>query len=381
MLFASIPGLVDIKGKLVQAIKDNHLAHALLLYGPEGSANLCIALALATYINCENPGVEDSCGKCSSCIKMAKLVHPDVNFTFPLPSNLGKDEDKEDGDKNHNILIPWRVFATQTPYSNLQDWISHNGFSKQLNISKGAAKTIIKTLSLKSFEGGYKIILIWSPELLHPYSANALLKVLEEPPEKTLFLLVAHQPDHLLNTILSRTQKLMVRGFTDMEIIEHLVSKGMATKEVAQQIAPLADGNMREVYRLLDQVQDENTSRFRDWMRICYNLDLNAIMGFADSLSSQDKEAQKALLLSGLNILRESLLKKSQLDSLMRTAPSDRKFIEDFGKNVLTQDKIVKLYEMLNEAPYFLERNANARILFANLSFNVARVLRKKAEA
>lgn len=378
MLFSSIPGLAETKEKLIRAVTNNHLAHALLMYGPEGSANLSLAVALATYINCQNRGEEDACGKCSSCQKMDKLVHPDVNFTFPVPGTLSRDEDKKEEDKSHNILIPWRQFAVKTPFGNVQDWIAHNGFSKQLNISKAAAKTIIGTLSLKSFEGGYKIILIWSPEHMHPSAANALLKVLEEPPEKTLFLLVAHQPDHLLNTILSRTQKLMVRGFTDAEISEHLISQGICTQEAARQIAPLADGSMREVYRLVDQVLDENTARFRDWMRICYNLDMNAIISLVDHLSLQDKEAQKALLLTGLNILRETLLKKSQLDSLMRTAASDRKFVEDFGKNVLTEEKIAALYGFLNEAHYFLERNASAKILFANLSFNVARVLRKK---
>src|SRR5690606_16312325 len=356
----------------------NHLAHALLLHGPEGSANLAMALALATYVNCGNRGEKDACGTCGSCQKMAKLIHPDVGFTFPVPSTL-KEEGKEEDSKSANILTPWRTFAIQYPYGNLLDWISHNGFTKQLNISKAASKQIIQTVSLKSFEGGYKIILIWSPELMHTAAANALLKVLEEPPEKTLFLLVANQPDQLINTIQSRTQKVLVRGFTDEEIKEHLVNEGHSTSDAAMQIAPLADGSLREAYRLVEQVQDENTAKFRDWMRICYNLDLNGIVSQVDGFSEQDKEAQKTLLLTGLNTLRESLLKKSQLDELMRTAPPDRKFIEDFGKNVLTEEKIIAMYQLLNDAHYHLERNASAKILFADLSFNAARVLRKKS--
>ena len=379
MLFSSIPGLTEIKEKLIMAVQSNHLAHALLLHGPEGSANLAMALALATYINCTNRGEIDACGACGSCQKMAKLIHPDVGFTFPVPSALLKEEGKEEDNKSVNILTPWRTFALQHPYGNLLDWISHNGFAKQLNISKAASKQIIQTLSLKSFEGGYKIILIWWPELMHTAAANALLKVLEEPPEKTLFLLVANQPDQLINTILSRTQKILVRGFTDEEIKEHLVAEGHCTGEAALQIAPLADGSLREAYRLVEQVQDENTSKFRDWMRICYNLDLNGIVSQVDGFNEQDKEAQKTLLLTGLNTLRESLLKKSQLDELMRTAPSDRKFIEDFGKNVLTEEKIIAMYKLLNDAHYHLERNASAKILFADLSFNAARVLRKKS--
>lgn len=379
MLFSSIPGLTEIKEKLVRTIRSNHLAHALLLYGPEGSASLPMALALATYVNCGHPGENDACGECSACQKMAKLIHPDVGFTLPIPSKSAKEE--QDEDKGNSILNPWRSFALQTPYGNLQDWIVHNGFKKQLNISKGASKQLIKTLSLKSFEGGYKIMLIWSPEFMHPSAANAILKILEEPPEKTLFLLVSHQPDLLLNTILSRTQKILVRGFTDQEIKDHLITGGFCSSAAAQQIAPLADGSMREAYRLVDQVQDENTAKFRDWMRICYDLDINGIVSLADGFNEKDKEAQKTLILTGLNTLRESLLDKSQLESLMRTSASDREFIGKFGKNALTEEKIVSLYQILNNAHYHLERNASPKILFADLSFNVARILRRKEVA
>jgi DNA polymerase-3 subunit delta' len=377
MLFSSIPGLNEIKDKLTTAVKSNHLAHALLLHGPDGSANLKIALALATYLNCKNRGEDDACGRCDSCQKMGKLIHPDLNFAFPAPSKL-KEDDKEEEGKNSDVLASWRKFVLDSGYGNLQDWVAHNAFTKQLNISKNAAKNIIQTVSLKSFEGGYKIILIWCPEMMHSSAANALLKVLEEPPGKTLFLLVANQPDLLLNTILSRTQKILVRSFTDEEIREHLVAGGFCGQEAAIQIAPLADGSMREAYRLVDQVVDENTAKFRDWMRICYNLDINAIVSQVEVFAEQDKEAQKVLFLTGMNTLRESLLKKSQLDSLMRTAPSDRKFIEDFGKNVLTEEKIAALYLLLNDSHYHLERNANVKILFADVSFNAARILRKK---
>lgn len=377
MLFSSIPGLTDIKTKLTAAVENNHLAHALLLYGMEGTAKLQMAVAVATYVNCKNRSKDDSCGECDSCGKMAKLIHPDLNFTFPIPSKSSKEEANEDDNKAPDVLRSWRQFALTTPYGNVQDWILHNAFTKQLNISKGAAKSILQTLSLKSFEGGYKIILIWCPELMHNTAANSLLKILEEPPEKTLFLLVSSQPDLLLNTILSRTQKILIRGFTDTEISGHLVSTGLTTPEAAMQIAPLADGSMREAYRLIDQVQDENTNKFRDWMRICYNLNINSIVSQADAFYDEDKEAQKTLFITGLHTLRESLLKKGQLDQLMRSAPSDREFIENFGTKVLTEEKIMSLYQLLNDAHYHLERNANAKILFADLSFNAARILRK----
>jgi DNA polymerase III subunit delta' len=376
MLFSSIPGLRETKEKLVTAIRNNHLAHALLFHGPEGSANLTMALALATYVNCQNPTDEDACGACDSCLKMAKLIHPDVGYTFPVPGVLISDDETK---KSVDILSPWRTFVLNQPYGNLPDWNYHNGFEgKQVSISKNAARQIIKTLSLKSFEGGYKIMLIWFPEFMHVSAANAILKILEEPPERTLFLMVSNQPDKLLTTILSRTQKVLVRAFRDEEIKEHLIKTGISTSEAASQIAPLADGSMREAYQLADQVEDENTGKFRDWMRICFTLEINAMLAMSEEFASSDKEAQKALFLTGLNVLRESLLKRSQLDNLMRTSPSDSAFIESFSLKVLTEEKIIRLYDALNTAYYHLERNASAKIIFTDLSLSAARVLRNK---
>lgn len=379
MLFSSIPGLAETKQKLIQASRQDHLAHALLFHGPEGSAVLPMALALANYINCEAPTPEDACGECPSCQKTGKLIHPDLNFSFPLPGSLVKDGE-DDAKKKVDVLKPWRSFVLERPYGNLHDWISHSTFDKQLNISKGAAKQIIQTLSLKSFEGGYKTMLIWCPELMHVTAANALLKILEEPPEKTLFLMVSHHPEQLLTTILSRTQKVLVRGFTDEEIKTHLIESNICNQALADQLAPLADGSMREAFRLADEIQDENTARFRDWLRNCFSLNINQLATLTEEFSSYSKESQKSLMLTGLNILRECLLNKSQLPQLMRTPDMDREFIGNLATNVLTENKILRLYDLLGNAHYHLERNANAKILFTDLSFSMSKVIKQKSE-
>lgn len=376
MLFADIPGLPETKEKIIQGVKNNHLAHALLFHGPEGSANLQMALALATFLHCESPGETDACGQCPACQKMSKLVHPDMNFAFPMAGEA-KDDDEEKKDKKVDLNAAFRNFAITRPYGNISDWIYQNGFEKkQLNISKGAAKQIIKTLSLKSFEGGFKIMLIWAAEYMNPTSANALLKIIEEPPPKTLFLLVTSQPEQLLTTILSRTQKVVVRAFMDSEVMEHLVSEGLTSREMATQITHLADGNMREAYRMVDEEEDQYTGLVRDWMRVCYSLDINAMFGFVDRFTEKDKEAQKSLLLSGINIVREVLLDRSKASELMRSAESERDFIHRLGKNVLDEEKLQKLYLIFNEAYYHLERNANAKILFSDISFQVARIMK-----
>lgn len=377
MLFSSIPGLGEVKEKIIQAVKTNHLAHALLFHGPEGSPNLKMALALATYMHCQNPGEKDSCGQCASCQKMAKLVHPDMNFAFPVVGGDSKDDEDPNKEKKVDFTASFRNFSIATPYGNISDWIYHNGFEKkQLNISRNAGRQIIKTLSLKSFEGGYKIMLIWAPEYMHPASANSLLKILEEPPEKTVFMLVTSSPERLLTTILSRTQKIMVRAFNDEEVMSHLLSDGLCSREAAVQIAPLADGNMREAYRMVDQVEDQNTVLIRDWFRACFLLDINVIFEFVEKFSGKDKESQKSLLLSGINVVREVMLDKSKAPELMRSVESDRDFIHKLGVNVLNEEKLSAIYEALNESHYHLERNASAKIMIADLSFKIYRIMK-----
>lgn len=381
MLFSAIPGLDETKQKIIHAIKNNHLAHALLFHGPEGSANLKMALALSTYLHCLDPGESDSCGNCPSCQKMGKLIHPDMNFVFPIPGeSKEKDSKTKEKEKKVDYLASFRSFVLETPYSNVSDWIHHSGVeNKQLNISKGAAKQIIKTIYLKSFEGGYKIMLIWAPEFLNQFAANSILKVLEEPPERTLFLLVTTQPEQLLTTILSRTQKFMIRGFNDEELKSHLCEEGMTSISAAQQIAPLADGSMREAYRLLDKVEDHFVDHIQEWFRFCFKKDINGIFQFTEKFGKFEKEAQKLLILNGINVIREVLLGKSQLDTLMRSDPKDRDFITKLGLNVLDEEKLVEVYTRLNQAHYHLTRNANPKILFSELSFGLYQIMKKNA--
>ncbi|MDX5339702.1 MAG: hypothetical protein LPK25_11785 [Cyclobacteriaceae bacterium] len=379
MQFSEIPGLAETKEKLLQAVENNHLAHALLFHGPEGSANLTLALALATYLFCESKNGQDSCGACSSCQRMKKLILPDLNFAFPVVAT-GKEEEKEEDEKDAkiDILSNWRKFVFEHPYGNVHDFIYFNGFEKkQLNISKGAARKIIQTLSLMSFEGGYKIMLLWAPEYLHPSAANSLLKIIEEPPAKTIFMLVTSQADQLLTTILSRTQKILVRAFSDEEIQDHLVNSGLCEAKAAEQIAMLADGNLREAYRLLDQVEDQTVRQVRDWFRLCASRNLKDIFNLSDEFHKADKEAQKSLMLAGLNVAREILLKNLDLDKLLRTTDEDRVFIDKISKNVLTEDHASKLCESFNRAHYHLERNGNAKMIFTDLSMEIVLMMAK----
>lgn len=383
MQFSDIPGLAETKEKLLNAVKLNHLAHALLFHGPEGSANLTLALALATYMYCENPAENDSCGTCSSCQRMSRLVMPDLNFAFPVINKKKEEENEGDDDVNEDektdVLINWRKFATTMPYGNVHDYIFFNGFEKkQLNITKASARKIIQALSLMSFEGGYKIMLIWAPEFLHPTAANALLKIIEEPPSKTVFMLVTSQADRLLTTILSRTQKIVVRAFTDEEIVAHLVNTGSCEHEAAAQIAMLADGNLREAYRMMDRVENKQIAQIRNWFRLCVSKDLNEIFELADKFHKEPAESQKSLMLTGLNVTREILLKNLGLDALLRTTDDDLDFINKISGKVLKEDHAVKLYDLFNSAHYHLERNGNAKMIFTDLSMDILVMMAQK---
>ena len=379
MQFAAIPGLPETKEKLLNAVKLNHLAHALLFHGPEGSANLTLALALASYLYCEQKSETDSCGTCGSCQRMNKLILPDLNFAFPVVASSKEEDGDEDGkDEKSDLLGNWRKFVLGQPYGNVHDFIYFNGFEKkQLNITKAAARKMIQTLSLMSFEGGYKIMLIWAPEYLHPSAANALLKIIEEPPAKTLFLLVTSQADQLLTTILSRTQKILVRAFTDEEVSSHLVDSELCDSKAAAQIAMLADGNLRAAYRLIDQVEDQTVRQLRDWFRLCATKNLKELFLLSDDFHKADKESQKSLMLAGLNVTREILLKNLDLDHLLRTTDEDRTFINNISKKMLTEEHAEKLYQTFNAAHYHLERNGNAKMIFTDLSMEILLMMSK----
>jgi len=379
MQFAAIPGLPETKEKLLNAVKLNHLAHALLFHGPEGSANLTLALALASYLYCEQKSETDSCGTCGSCQRMNKLILPDLNFAFPVVASSKEEDGDEDGkDEKSDLLGNWRKFVLGQPYGNVYDFIYFNGFEKkQLNITKAAARKMIQTLSLMSFEGGYKIMLIWAPEYLHPSAANALLKIIEEPPAKTVFLLVTSQADQLLTTILSRTQKILVRAFTDEEVSSHLVDSGHCDAKAAAQIAMLADGNLRAAYRLIDQVEDQTVRQLRDWFRLCATKNLKELFLLSEDFHKADKESQKSLMLAGLNVTREILLKNLDLDHLLRTTDEDRTFINNISKKMLTEEHADKLYQTFNAAHYHLERNGNAKMIFTDLSMEILLMMSK----
>ena len=368
MLFNEIPGLTAIKQTLIQSVQQNHVAHAQLFAGQIGSANLALALAFATYLNCEDRQATDACGSCASCIKMRRLVHPDVHLIFPLLA--AKD--------NMAALTPrWREFVEQNPYQTLNDWLHFAGAKgyQQGIIPIKEAHGIIDKLSLKAFEGEYKILIIWQPELFNLESANALLKILEEPPAKTIFLLVCNDANKLLTTILSRTQRVSVPTFASADITSFLVKKQQIDEQRAKQVAYLAEGNMAKAMELATGEGNNRHDWFVNWMRQCYKPDLTELVRLADVFDTHGKEEQKEMLNYGLNIFRDLFLYQNGAAKLVRLEGAELDFVQKFSKAIKSTN-VERIVEELNTAFYHIERNVRAKIVFLDLSLTMAKLMK-----
>ena len=378
MQFSQIIGLEETKHTLVSSVQKNHVAHAQLFLGKEGSANLALAVAYATLLNCENktPESTDSCGTCPSCYKFNRLIHPDLHFIFPTATT--KQITKRDEAVSSAFMKEWREFFLKNPYNNLKEWSSAFGAEgKQCIIPVEDGRNIIKTLALKAFEAEYKILIIWLPELMNTNAANAILKILEEPPAKTIFLLVANSAENMLATIQSRTQLVLIRPFQDTEVVQFLTEKMKVDTEKASQVAILADGNLNEAQKLVNETQDLDQNAFRDWMRVCFRMDVPSMVKEADKFNDLEKEAQKSLLQYGINMLRESFAYKFGGEALVRADKQMLEFIKNFSK-VIHERNVEQLSEKFSTASFHLERNANARILFLNLSLQIAGILKQQ---
>jgi DNA polymerase-3 subunit delta' len=262
----------------------------------------------------------------------------------------------------------WRSFLLDNPYGNSIDWAhTFGGENKQLNISRQESREMIDALSLKAFEGKYKIMIIWMPELMHPAAANGILKILEEPADNTVFLLVSPQKERLLKTIQSRTQLVRIPPFSDAELTDILVNKYSIEPVKAGQLAQLADGSLRTALQINSEADFNLHTLFVDWMRGCFANNYIELTPLSEKFGSLSKSAQKSFLLYALEILRESLVAGQGEQELLRMSGTELAFVDKFSKTLNTLI-IEQLSARLSDAHYHLERNANAKIVFMNLS-------------
>jgi DNA polymerase III subunit delta' len=375
MNFSKIPGHKDTITRLIRSVKEERVSHAQLFTGPEGCGSLALALAYAMYISCEDRTSTDSCGTCKSCVKYEKMIHPDLHFVFPVIKDKKNAEPVSDA-----YIEQWRDFVKQSPYFSVNDWFNYIDVENaQGLIFASEAGEIIKKLNLKTFESDFKIMIIWLPEKMHPAAANKLLKLIEEPPEKTLFLLVSDEPDKLFPTIISRCQLVKIPGFTENEIRDYLKANFGTDDKKASEIARVANGNIIRAIGLNENedVSIQNLDRFKNLMRFAWKRDIISAIGWSEEMASTGREAQKNFLSFSLRILRENLmLSLDQMkNDLVFLAGEEASFSGNFHP-FINQKNIYPLTDEFNLAHLHIEANGNAKIIFLDMALKVTRLIR-----
>ena len=364
MQFNKIIGHHALKEHLISTVKDNRVSHAQLFLGPEGSGSLALAIAFAQYVNCEDKNENDSCGRCPSCIKYEKLIHPDLHFSYPFFA-------KKSDETASVYMEEWRNAIIENPYMSLSYWRNQlDAENKQANINIAEAHDIIKKLSLKSFEAEYKVLIMWLPEFLDT-QGNALLKLIEEPPAKTLFLLVAENQDRILNTILSRTQLVKVNKLSQEDITSYLIEEKHIDPNRANEIAFIADGNMQTTLDQLEEESNENFDLLIRWMRcIVTDSGLNIIQICDEEISKLGRENQKLFLIYAIQVLRQIVLLNQGLSNMVHLKDVELDFVQKFSE-ITTLEKLQVAIDFLEKSHYYVERNANPKILFLDLSLQL----------
>lgn len=371
MQFNQIIGQESLKAHLIRTVKENRVSHAQLFLSSEGSGALPLAVAYAQYINCLDKHENDSCGQCSSCRKYEKYIHPDLHFSYPFFAS-------KDVRIATDVLDEWRNMLLESPYFNLDIWRSKlNAENKQANINIAECHDIIKKLSYKAFEAQTKVLIMWLPEFLDR-EGNALLKIIEEPPANTLFILVAQNQEQILSTILSRTQLVKVPKLSDAEIEHFLLSESGLSREKAEEYSFLADGNLIEARLLLAENPDNHAHAFTEWLRMGYGNKVPDMIRFTETLSGWGRENQKNFLRYGIHFLRECCLLLNGADDLVKLPPKPLEVAIRLSSNVLNPAMTEALIAELETAQYHIERNANPKILFLDVSLQLVKIIKFK---
>ena len=369
MQFVDVVGQQELKNHFITEINSGNIAHARLFYGKPGYGALPLALAFVGYLFCDQRLENDSCGVCPSCLKVQKLQHPDLHFSYPSV--------QADAEKSTMLIKQWREQVNENPYFTELDWLSRiDPKERNMIISVHESHDIIKRLSLKAYEGGYKAMIIWLPESMNAQSANKLLKVLEEPTPKTVFILVAEAHETMLRTILSRTQVVRVPKIEDAELKAYLRNEGKLEPSAIDRIVIQGDGDFIQAMAAFDN-EDDSTAN-RDWfiklMRVSYRKDVLGMLDWAEEVSGATKDSQKVFLEYALHMVRQSMLKNYTGDQLTRLTQDEDAFLANFAR-FITGKNLRDFMLTFSDSHYYIERNANSKILFTNISFQVMRYI------
>lgn len=373
MRFSEVIGHEQVKAQLRQRVISGGVAHANLFLGPEGSGTWAMALAYARFACCPNRTETDSCGSCDVCMKFDSFQYADLHFTYPVYK-------KDSG--SHGISSEfageWRSFVKAFPYPRYQDWLDTlQAEKKSLRIYVAEANEIAKRLSLKAYEGRYNIQMIWLPEMMSEDTANKLLKLIEEPPAQTLFLLVSESTERILPTILSRTQLVKLPAIDDDDIKQALIERHACTPETAAEVAAFVDGNYARAMEIIANSEGHNAflESFKDWMRSCYSRDAARLVAISTDLGSKSREVQKQFLSYGLHFMRQCIVFNYSGDELVRFTSAEAEFARRFAP-FINDRNVLKMNDLINEAIHDIMGNVSGKIVFLDLSLKLHSALR-----
>jgi len=374
MFFSTIIGQETVKERFRASVREQRIPHALLLCGGEGIGKLPLAIAYAQYICCEHRTPTDACGECPSCVKFAKLSHPDLHFVFPIIKPENKTTAVCD-----DFITEFRKFVLQQPYGTVNEWINGISSGKQGMIYEAESAEILRKLSLKTYESEYKVMIIWQPEKMNISCANKLLKILEEPPEKTLFLLVSETPDMLLTTIQSRTQRINIPLIDVQTMTENLQQKFSLTPEAAANVARIANGNFRKAEEII-QSSDENQFNFDQFiylMRMAYSKKVAELKQWSEMMSKIGREKQKNFFVYAQKMVRENFMLNLHEKELNYLNNNEIDFSQKFSR-FITENNVEIIMQDFALAERHIEGNVQAKMVFFDLSLKFIVSLIKK---
>lgn len=375
MFFRDIIGQEEIKQRLIQNVQENKIAHAQLFCGGEGVGKLPLAIAYARYISCLNPSNEDACGKCPNCIKFNHLAHPDLHFIFPVVKKKNTKDVVSD-----DYIAEWRELIAKTPYFNLHTWLEEMGAeNQQAQIYVKESNEIIRKLNLKSSQGGYKIIIIWLPEKMNQECSNKLLKLLEEPAEQTVFLLVSEEPDMLLTTIQSRTQRINIKGIEEKDLKVALMNIHGLQEQDATDIAHRSEGNFLKAIESIS-LNEENKlffDLFVALMRLSYQRKIKEMKVWSENVAAMGRERQKHFLSYCQRMIRENFIYNFHNRSITYLGSEEEAFSTRFAP-FINERNVMEIMSELNEAQRHIEQNVNAKMVFFDFSLKMIVLLIQK---